>query len=443
MPEPMIASNLVPLIAVFAECFTAQTFQTFRWLISGWILCIGRHTVTGVVRAADAVGVKHHTSFHRFFRAAKWSADTVGKCLLRLVVAFVPKDEPIVVAVDDTLGRHTGRHISGASMHRDPLISTRAKTVHSWGHVWVIIAVVIRVPKWNKSFALPVLCRLYRAKKTCEEHGHTFYKKPQLARQLIILLAEALPERQIVIVGDQGYTNREVVKDLPQNVHLVGRARMDAALYARPEKRSGGRGRPRVKGERLPSPRQHSSNPNGWQSLEVCAYGRVLTIEYKVFDGLWYRVASGQLMRFVLVRKWPGYDHDDVLCCTDPSLDAKTIIELFCLRWSIEVTFQEVKRKLGFEEPENRTDRAVERTAPMSLWTFSLTVIWYLRLDKRLKSAQLPRYPWYDKTTPTFSDMLAALRRETWRESVLDPLTLSPRDQKNIEPLLQEVAYAA
>jgi hypothetical protein len=112
-------------------------------------------------------------------------------------------------------------------------------------------------------------------------------------------------------------------------------------------------------------------------------------------------------------------------------------------QWSIEVTFQETKGKLGFEEPQNRTERAVERTAPMALWLYTLTVVWYLQLDKRLNAVRLPSFPWYQKTVPAFSDMLAALRRETWRKRLLDPLSLSRRGQKSVEPLLDAVGYAA
>jgi hypothetical protein len=49
--------------------------------------------------------------------------------------------------------------------------------------------------------------------------------------------------------------------------------------------------------------------------------------------------------------------------------------------------------------------------------------------------------PWYRKTVPAFSDMLAALRRETWRHGLLDPLPLDRRDQKSVEPLLHAVGY--
>jgi hypothetical protein len=113
------------------------------------------------------------------------------------------------------------------------------------------------------------------------------------------------------------------------------------------------------------------------------------------------------------------------------------------VRWCIEVTFQQTKGKLGFEEPQNRTQRAVQRTAPIALCIYTLTVVWYLQAGQRLKSAALPSFPWYVKKVPAFSDMLAALRRETWRQRLLDPLLLTPSHQKSIAPLLDAIAYAA
>lgn len=105
------------------------------------------------------------------------------------------------------------------------------------------------------------------------------------------------------------------------------------------------------------------------------------------------------------------------------------------------MTFEEAKGKLGFEDPQNRTEHAVERTAPMALWLYTLTVIWYVTVGKRTPSARLPTDPWYEKKVPAFSDMLAALRRETWRHRLLDPLGLSRGDQKSVEPLLRAVGY--
>jgi hypothetical protein len=441
VPAPMIAPSFAPLVVLFAGCFTAPTFETFRHVVAGWLLCVGRHTVTGVLRASGAVGVKHHTSFHRFFRSAVWDPDRISLCLLKLVLALVPKDEVVIMPLDDTLGRHTGKHIRAAAMHHDPLLSTRTRAVFHWGHVWVVLAIVIRIPAWDKSFALPILARLYRSKKLCKAEGRPFFKKTELATQMIAIVAAAAREREFCVLADNAYANSSIVKPLPGNAHFIGRGRLDAALYARPRPQR--MGRPRVKGLRQPSPEARAQSSQGWRRVRVKVHGRLVTVRVKVFDAIWYTVSGGRCLRFVLVSGWPGHDKDDVLCCTDLELDAKEIILRFCLRWSIEVTFQETKGKLGLEHPQNRTERAVERTAPMALWLYTLTVLWYLRLDKRLKSARLPSFPWYQKSIPAFSDMLAALRRETWRHRVLDPLPLTPGDQKSIEPLLDAVAYAA
>jgi SRSO17 transposase len=243
------------------------------------VLCIGRHTVTGVLRASGAVGEKHHTSFHRFFRTAAWQLDAIGLCLIPLIVKLLPADEPIVVSLDDTLGRHTGKHIRGASMHHDPLLSTRAKPVFHWGHLWVVVSIVVRVPLWKKTLALPVLARLYRSAKLCEKDKRPFRKKTELAAELIAILAGALPERRIRIVADANYANASVLKKLPSNVDFIGRALMDAAVYARPRRKR--MGRPAVKGGRLPSPKQRGRSPEGWRRVKVEVYGKVVVVQVK------------------------------------------------------------------------------------------------------------------------------------------------------------------
>lgn len=442
MSGPMLAPSLLPLVAVFSDCFTAPSFGTFQHLLAGWILCLGRHTVTGVLKAAGAVGVKHVSSFHRFFSVAAWRAEGVGLRLLGLVMPLVPQGEPIVAALDDTLGRHTGKKIRGAGMHHDPLLSTRTKAVFHFGHVWVVLAIVIRIPAWDKSFALPVLARLYRPKKVCKREGRPFLKKTEMAAQLVSVLAQALPDRQLVVVADAAYANASVIKPLPTNVHFIGRSRLDAALYAKP--RAKRMGRPRIKGQRLPSPAARARSSRGWSRLTLRIHGHNATIQVKVFDALWYVVGGGRLLRFVLVRGWPGHEQDDVLVSTDLALSAKEVIRRYCLRWSLEVTFKETKGKLGLEDPQNRTDQAVERTAPLALWTYSLTVVWYATIGRRLPGARVASFPWYTKTVPAFSDMLAALRREAWRTRLLDPARTVRWNQKSeraLEPLLHAVGY--
>ena len=171
-------------------------------------------------------------------------------------------------------------------------------------------------------------------------------------------------------------------------------------------------------------------------------YGRTVSLRVQVFDTLWYKVAAGRTVRFVLIRGWPGHEHDDVLCSTELSLSAQDIIQTYCLRWSLEVTFHDTKGKLGFQQPQNRTERAVERTAPMALWLYTLTVVWYLTVGHHLRGVRLPCLPWYEKKAPGFSDMIATLRREIWRRRLLSAPHSARQARKWAEPLLQAVGYA-
>jgi hypothetical protein len=139
MPDAFIVGSFVRLLQAFVPCFTAPSFPTFVRLMGGWSLATGRHTVTGVVRAANAVGWKHISTFHRFFSRGRWCTDRLGLILVRLVVERCLKPgDAIVAPVDDTLGLHTGKAIAGASMHRDPLLSTGRRPFFHWGHLWVV-----------------------------------------------------------------------------------------------------------------------------------------------------------------------------------------------------------------------------------------------------------------------------------------------------------------
>ncbi len=445
MAEPIIVPSFLSLLSAFSGCFTAPSFETFRHLMTGWVLCIGRHTTTRMIEAAGVIGLKHHTSFHRFFRLARWVPDELGVALLRLLLNLVPPDEPLVLAVDDTLARHTGKRISSAGMHLDPLLSTATKKFFHFGHVWVVLALVVKVPRWNKAFALPVLARLYRSEKVCQAMKIPHKKKTELALELISSLCKSLPKRPIVLVGDNAFANRTVLRGLPTRTTFVGRGLMNAAVFERPwPRKPGERGKTRVRGNRLATPQERAQNSESkWNTVQVEIYGKPETVKVIVFDALWQKRGPGTYLRFALIRGWPGHDKDDVLICTDTTKSAQWVIETYCLRWTLEVTFYWSKGKLGFEEPQNRKEKAVLRTAPMALWSYSLVVYWYLTVGKHSHRATMPALPWYtSKKVPAFSDMLAALRRETWRRRIIDRVGNQRAIKNIVQPLLDAVGYA-
>jgi hypothetical protein len=436
----MLPDSFLACLPVFADCFTGPGYRRFVALLTGWLLCIGKHTVTGVMRAAGVVGKREHSGYHRFFSRGAWNPDRVGLTLMRLILQLLPKDRRVVLSIDDTLARHTGKHISSAGMHRDPLLSCHKRPFWHFGHKWVVLAVVVPFPRWGKVFSLPVLVRLYRTEKVNQAQGLPHRKTTELACELIQRASAAFPLRRFLLLGDNDYANRSILRPLPQNFDFLGRGRLDAALYA-PPPRPRGRGRPRVRGRRLASPERRAQRGR-WQTLEVEIHGRTVELRLQVFDALWYTVAPKRLLRFVLVRGWPGHDKDDLLVTTDLSLTGRQVIEAYCLRWSLEETFGWVKSRLGFQDPHNRTEHAVHRTAPMALWTYSLVVYWYARWSKRRTRFPFRKAPWYrTKTAPSFADMLATLRRQSWTLWISDQAQRGPFDQKDLEPLLDAIGY--
>lgn len=435
----MLSETLLSCLRNFECCFRAPTYLRFVVLMSGWLLCVGRHTVTGVMRAAG-VTQRDHNGYHRFFSRGTWSPDEVGLVVLSLALKLVGPTDRVQLTLDDTLARHTGKHIAGAGMHHDPLLSTGARPFFHFGHNWVVLAVVVTMP-WGKTYSLPFWARLYRSMKTAHREGVPHLKKTEIAASMLKDLAKQQPNRRFLVFADNAYVNRAVVRELPLHIDLVGRGRMDAALHAPPVKRRG-RGRPAIRGRRLRSPAEQASQGR-WRKLSANIYGRQAQVRVITFDALWYKVGRERVLRFVVIRDWPGHTKDDVLVTTDLELVPADIIAGYCKRWSLEETYGWVKSRLGLEDPHNRTRRAVDRTAPMALWAYSLVVCWYAQWSRRRTVLPFREAPWYTrKTIPSFADMLATLRRDCWTIWISDQAGRGRLDQKSLAPLLDVAGYA-
>ncbi len=107
-----------------------------------------------------------------------------------------PKTATVRLTVDDTLARHTGKHIEAAAMHHDPLLSSANKPFFHFGHQWVVLAVVVPFARWGKVFSLPVLVRLYRPEKLNRKLDRPHRKKTELADEMLQLVAESFPDRK-------------------------------------------------------------------------------------------------------------------------------------------------------------------------------------------------------------------------------------------------------
>ena len=451
-----LVSSFGDLALSFSSVFTQPSFANFLTMLTGWVFCLGSRTVTSLIVAAGATEKKHFSCFHRFFSRAVWNLDPLGRIILQLALRFVPKDEVALFAVDDTLGRKTGRHIWGAGMHHDPLRSTPARPVFSFGHSWVVCSIIVPLPfVSHRRFAIPILFRLYRKKSKKRPPGRPkgekkstgdatpaeYRTRPQLAVEMLAIVAEWLERRRFRVVGDSEYSGKSISRKLPETANLVGRMPMNAALYDEPPAPEPGRpGRPRKKGERLPNPAELAkSRKIRWTKTRVDIYGKSARVWLKSVRALWYNSAGTQLLNIVVVRDPSGKRRDDCFFTTDLSMTPTAIIETIAKRWSLEVTFRDAKQSLGFEEPQSRTRKAVERTAPMAFVLYGLTVLWYAEHGEALREKWFVKRPWYrGKKAVSFADMLATLRQASWVEAnILDPAVGPGSEKTTPKRLLQ------
>ena len=457
MLEIILPSPMVGLLAAFEPCFSAPSYRTFRLLVAGWIHCLGRRTVTAVAVASGGVDQHHISVFHRFFSRAQWSLDALGQVVFRLALRWISADQPLFVLIDDTLARKTGKGIGLATMHHDPLLSSARKPFCSFGHVWVVLALWVPLPMGgSRGFALPLLFRLYVGAKRggardapgrprrgtrqqTAERAHAAHPRPTKlapARELLALVAGWADGRTIYAVVDSAYAARPLLEDRPANVQVLSRLRPDAAPWARPgRRRPGQRGRPRKRGHRLPTPKAMAAVRRRWDPLPLTLYGRQVSPRVFGCTALWYGALRDQPVRIVVVRDPSRRRRDEAFFCTDLAVDNAFILEGYARRWTIEVAFYNQKQLLGFEDPQNQVPEAVVRTAPLAGIVYDLILLWYAARVQQGRAAGWPVRPWYrSKATPSFLDMLSAVRQESWQLAFSDPPRPSPLTQ-NPPPL--------
>ena len=438
-----LVPSFLDLLQPLSAAMTAPTFESFVTILTGWVFA-RRRTVTGIIVAADATaaGAKHHSAYHRVFAAARWSLDELGLAVLALALALPwVGDGSVLLAVDDTLARKRGKRVFGVGMHHDPLISSRRTTVTSWGHCWVVLGVVVRPPccggRW---FCLPVLFRLYVPKSVAAAKRLAYRTKPQLAVEMLATACGCVPGRRFHAVGDTAYGGRGVLTNLPANCDLTSRLAMDARLHAAPPARGAGRpGRPRVRGDRLPTPTDMLAGRCRRLTLDV--YGR--RDRSRVAEAVARAYAApGRPLKVVAVDPLTGGRKPQAFYSTCVADTAEQVLTRYAARWSIEVANHDAKGQLGFEQPQGWTRPAAERTAPVAMLLYSLVVLWFAAGGHRHYAP--PARPWYaGKAAPSFADMLATLRCQSVRDRVVAMGLRGPGSRNVVRTLLHVVKQAA
>jgi hypothetical protein len=377
-----------------------STFRLFMALACGLILA-DRGTVTGMAAAAG-IGRQWRRACW-FFAGASWDADALGLAVARLIVKYLLSDaDAITVAVDGTFFRRWGRKVHEARWAYDG--SAQGGKKIAFGNTWTVAALAVRLPFCPSPAALPVLFRLWRGKGTASQ--------PELAAQLLKILAGAFPGRAVHGAGDAAFHGESLVIE---GTTWTTRLPANAVIYGPKPEPTGKRGRPREKGARIGTCRE-SAGTADWRDTVIHAYGKDENVQVAACDALWYGSfgpAAGQL---ILVRDPDsGKAYDLGLFTLDTKASPEAIATRYSWRWAIEPSSACGKQLTGAGDACSRTQKAVERAVPFAFLVQSLMIVWYaISCDPAAGiESRRRRCPWYrSKATPAPADMHAALRAE-------------------------------
>ena len=281
---------IVSILLPFATLFTNPTWRKAQLLLVGAILTPGQPTVAAALRVMGRSEQRDYARYHEVLNRA------AARVLLVLLLQHLDGgDGPLVFGIDETLERRRGAKIKGRGIYRDAVRSSRHQLVKASGLRWISLMWLGQVPWAGRHWALPVLTVLAPSTRYYQQQGRRHKKLSDWARQMVMQLRRWLPQRPLVLVGDNNYAVLDLLhccQSLREPVTLIARLRLDPALYApAPPREPGQNGRPALKGPRRPPLKTLLDHANiTWASAAVAWYdGTTRTVELTSQTAVWYR----------------------------------------------------------------------------------------------------------------------------------------------------------
>lgn len=501
----LLLENFHELLRPWRSVFAQQrTWQRAQRLAYGLLLCLRTHLTSNAICATGRQFLDWSADY-RLFSRSPWDPHELFNPIFDQLAGLLPSAAaPVVAALDDTLCKKTGRHIPGATFARDP----QSPPFHvnlCRGLRFVQASVLVRAKQFlGPARALPVrfepappavkpkavartgkhnrnnqpeqkkVARPNRKNKTSapatkpkpvlltpEEQEYRLQKRlhalTQVGVRVLHSLRQALDarpdtcQRQLLVSGDGSYTNRPVLRQLPERTTFIGRIRKDAKLFhALPPPpttaRSGGR--PRHYGPAAPTPEQVLADDSVVAVKIRCfAAGEVREIPVKVVRPVYWRNAGPDLPLLLVVIKPLGYRlrkgskllyrQPAFLICTDPELDLQVLVQAYVDRWEIECNHRDEKSLIGVAQGQVWSPQAVTRLPQFQVAIYSLLMLAsILAYGFQRTAAYLPLPLWRGKAVrPSILDLLNLLRDQIFARQTQDSPTPSIEDFAALAPM--------
>jgi len=321
------------------------TFKWFVVIVAGLLVRTDHQGVTSIIRGLMLV--PNYMCLINYFRSRAWDLRSLTAKWCELVWLHAPlvkHGEAVVMVGDGVKESKEGRKMPGVKrLHQESEDSSKAPYI--WGHLFGGVGILAE--RSGKCFCLPLALRIQDGVKAIFGWGKEGERQGTHVTE-IIRLAQETAKRfgKAILLLDRLYLSVPALLTLDAGnaagvlIHIVTKAKCNCTAYREPKPKTGKRGRPQVKGEKLKVLELFSTEKDLFQCAEVLLYGRLEQVRHHCLDLLWGQKLYKKL-RFVLVE----YDGKrTVLVSTDLAMDPLDVIKLYGKRFCIESMFREMKQ---------------------------------------------------------------------------------------------------
>lgn len=425
-----------------------RTKARLREMAVAVIAAASPKTLTSVIEynkclGDPTLGHEDWTSSYRALSQGQWSLADLSMAILDMALEFVGDGEPLMIAVDDTLLRKTGRRIPGCSYARDPL-SPPFQTNLIWGERTLCVSALVAASRSSTYRSIPLFFKATPSVKVpskateAERAVATEAKKKSrmsvVARELVNEIRQHLDstgreKKKLVVCGDGSFANRAFMESPPHDTAIVCRCRNDLCLFKplAPAERTG----KRVYGRRLPTPAEFFADKDApFRQMKCGVDHQRASIHYKAMEDIrWKTVLKQQPCTVVAIKGQRYHKHGkrrntrpaflvmtgDVAGLKHGGVSLRAMIKAYLLRWEIEVGFRDQKNGLGIGKAQVWNETSVKRTPAFMSACYSILLMASMKAfgDKRTDAfGKLPKWRRTAPKRPTIRDLVGLLRKE-------------------------------
>ena len=344
---PTMENLFLLVVSMLAlDCFHSVRFA--------WIHIISRFT-------NKSLNSFYYTLEHGRFDCHRWLLVTARHALC--AIPHQLREWSVFLSIDDTMVEKYGLKFQAASRLFDHAAHNGSNYLN--GHCFV--SLMLHVPVWNAAgkamyLSIPLGYRMWIKDKNVS--------KLELAARMIRNVMPAFDaSKQVILLCDSWYPKGEIpglTQEFP-NLEIICNARIDTALYDLPPARTGKRGRPRKRGERLGLDSISMARPEGadyfmgkrqvitnlWKDQPVYAFVTATSLEDQSSFRLFLCTVAPEDIRFE-----PEKQSEEKI--RRYSRWGMLPLGLYLLRWNIETSYYETKKFWSFSDYMVRSIRGIE-----------------------------------------------------------------------------------